>query len=428
MKREDILWTLTALLLFQGYLLNNLISALLGVGLGLYIVQARKGFSVNVKVERIVEDRAEEGKKVRVTLKLKNLGNKVKVRIIEELPKNIKAKLPDTIVLDQNEEKIVEYYLIPEKKGSYELSAKLIITDEKELYYEEIVLGKSKLDVYPSVDSIKEAARQDYNIKLREAYRKDIFFGMESIELHTLREYLPGDDLKKIDWKATARLGELIVREFLREKESDIYIVLDSTAEMRKGVRRAKIDYASTLALHLATLLIKKGYSVGMVVYGDKSAKLIYPSKRRDQLEKFRNAIKFVPKAGLLSTRAKISVRLTSKARKFLRKLFPSKRKSFVEVILNIRTPSYLIFISDVMSHTSELYRLFTMIRKKHRILLLSPNPLLFYDETLDKESLKNIYQRYIEREEIIRKFNALVPAIDLGPSDYLRELSKRIG
>lgn len=427
MKREDLLWTLTALLLLQGYLLNNLIGALLGVGLGLYVVQARRGFYVNVEAERTVENRSEEGKRVNVTLRLRNLGGKVKVKIVEEAPEGIRAKLPDTIVLEQGEERVVKYCLIPERKGSYELSARLIITDERELYYEEVPLGKSRLDVYPSVDSIKEAARQDYNIKLREIYRKDIFFGMESMELHTLREYLPGDDLKKIEWKATARLGELIVREFLRERESDVYIVLDSTAEMRKGVRKAKIDYASTLALHLATLLIKKGYSVGMVVYGDKSARLIYPSKRRDQLEKFRNAIRFVPKAGLLSTRAKISVRLTSKARKFLRKLFPGRRRGFVEVILSIRAPSYMIFISDVMSHTSELYRLFAMIRKKHRVLLLSPNPLLFYDEALDKESLKNIYQRYIEREELIRKFNALVPAIDLGPSDYLRELSRRM-
>lgn len=222
-------------------------------------------------------------------------------------------------------------------------------------------------------------------------------------------------------------MGKLIVREFLKERESDVYIVLDATREMRKGVKRAKIDYASTLALHLATLLLKKNYSVGMIIYWDEGFKAIKPAKGRDQLDKIRNAIRFKPERGLLSFKSSISLKLSERGRRFLGKLFPKKRRSVAEALLNIKTPSYLILITDLMSNTSQLYRLMLMIRKKHKGIILSPNPILFYSGELDEETLKFLYEKYLEREKTVRKFNSVIPTIDLGPSDYLREIVREL-
>jgi len=94
---------------------------------------------------------------------------------------------------------------------------------------------------------------------------------------------------------------------------------------------------------------------------------------------------------------------------------------------LNIRSPSYLILITDLMSNTSQLYRLMLMIRKKHKGIILSPNPILFYSAELNEETLKFLYEKYLEREKTVRKFNSVIPTIDLGPSDYLREIVRRM-
>ena len=65
--------------------------------------------------------------------------------------------------------------------------------------------------------------------------------------------------------------------------------------------------------------------------------------------------------------------------------------------------------------------RVLSELKDKYNILLLTPNPILFYDESrLDKETLLWLYRRYLEREELIKKFSKLVPTLDLGPSDLL--------
>ncbi|ADT85086.1 DUF58 domain-containing protein [Thermococcus barophilus] len=427
MKREDVLWTLAGISFLHGYLAGNVFSAIFGVGVSGYIVYSQRRFNPKIEVSKVFEERLEEGKRSKVVLKIKNLGSAVKIKVKEEAPREIKVEAPSEVVLMPGEEKFVEYFITPENKGEYELLTKIYVYDTSELYFDEIILGKYKIEVFPSVDSIREAAKEDYSIRLGEVYKKSILLGLESMELYGLREYLPGDDLRRIDWKASSRLGKLIVREFLKERESDVYIVLDATREMRKGVKRAKIDYASTLALHLATLLLKKNYSVGMIIYWDEGFKAIKPAKGRDQLDKIRNAIRFKPERGLLSFKSSISLKLSERGRRFLGKLFPKKRRSVAEALLNIKTPSYLILITDLMSNTSQLYRLMLMIRKKHKGIILSPNPILFYSGELDEETLKFLYEKYLEREKTVRKFNSVIPTIDLGPSDYLREIVREL-
>lgn len=427
MKREDLLWTLSGLGFAHGYLSSNTFSALFGLGLALYTLKTRNKFNPEVKVDVEFPAKAEEMKKSKVILKVKNLGSDVKIRVKDDIIPNVRIVNGGTYILKSGEEMFIDFFLVPEKKGEYEVPLKIEIYDLKELYFEELEIGRYKLDVMPSVESIREAAKEDYNLKIGEIYKRGVFLGLETLELKGLREYLPGDDLRRIDWKASSRLGELIVREFMKEWEGDIYLVLDATKEMRKGLRRAKIDYASTLILHLATILLKKNYRVGLVIYDDGGVKIVKPSREREQMNRIRAAVKFKPEKGLISLRGNVILRFSEKGRKFMGKLFPRKRSGLSEALLSIKEPSYLIIITDLMGHTSLLYRLMLMLKKKHKAVILSPNPILFYTEDINGETLKFLYEKYLEREKTVRKFNTLVPTIDLGPSDYLREIVREL-
>ena len=80
-----------------------------------------------------------------------------------------------------------------------------------------------------------------------------------------------------------------------------------------------------------------------------------------------------------------------------------------------------MIFIADITTNTSERIKVLLDLRKRHEIILLSPNPILFYDaDSLDRETLIWLYERYKEREGIIKKLNGIVPTFDLGYSDLL--------
>ncbi|KUK17277.1 DUF58 domain-containing protein [Thermococcus sibiricus] len=430
MKREDFIAILSLLLILEGYLGDNLVPALLGFSIGVYLFMLRSKANFDIKGERVIEEKGlEENKSEKVILKLENRGENAFVRI-EEQTNDFEVSGVSPFLLESGDLREFFYYLTPRYKGEFSLRpAKVIAEDERGLYFEEFEIGREeKIFVYPSVDSIKEAARADYNIRLAELYKKSQFIGTEGIEIKDLREYQHGDDFKRIDWKASARLGELIIREMLKESDADVYIFVDNTSEMRKGIRMAKVDYASTLALQLAATLIKS-YRVGMVIYDEEKAEFIKASKSMAHLENMRRKLNLRWKKGVMSLRAKLEVKLSRKGRDFLNKILPLKKgrrgsKGIFEGLSLIKMPSFLIFISD-LNNPSDLYKAIAQAKWNHKVLLLSPNPVLFYGGELDRETLKRLYRAYLEREKILRRFNALTPTIDLGPSDYIREIAK---
>lgn len=430
MKRKKILILLAFLLFVQGYLLENVFSALLAFSFVVYLTYLRSEFSPKIEAERRIENKLTEGRKAISKLRLKNLADKkLKVTILEDfLPPGFKAEVPPPFILNEREEKEIEYPIIP-VKGVFKIKGpKIRVTDLRELYHADFVVDSEiEVEVYPSLDKIKEEAKAEESFKLATTYQKALF-GLQTMEIHSLREFQPGDDMKHVEWKATARLDKLIVKDFLRELEGDIYIILDAGKEMRKSVKNSKIDYAATLTLQLAYALRK--YRVGLIVYDDFGVKYrVEASKSSEQIEKIVRSLKISPiYSDILGVKLpEISFKLSEESRKFLRKILPiiKGRKSFatglIEAVSSLPSSAFLIFISDITAHTGELIRVLLELRNKHKILLLTPNPILFYDESkLDRETLIWLYRRYLEREEIIRKLNKVVPTLDLGPSDLL--------
>jgi uncharacterized protein (DUF58 family) len=430
MRREEILIILAFLLFVQGYLLQNVFPALLALSIIIYLVYLRTEFQPEIEAERKIDNKLVEGEKASVKLRLKNLTNKqLKIEVLEDfLPPGFKAETPPPFLLNEGEEKEVEYHIIP-VKGMYRIKGpKIRVTDLRELYYVDFSVDTEiEIEVYPSLDMIKEAAKAEENIRVASSYQK-MLVGLQTMEIHSLRKFLMGDDIKHIEWKATARLGELIVKDFLREKDEDIYIILDAGREMRKGVRDSKIDYATTLTLQLAYALRK--YRVGLIVYDDFGVRYrVEPSKSPGQIEKIVESLNISPIfSDLLGVKLpEIKFKLSGESREFLKKILPAikGRKSFatglVETVGTLPSSVFLIFISDITAHTAELIKALTELKNKHRILLLTPNPILFYDESkLDRETLIWLYKRYLEREEVIKKLNRVVPTLDLGPSDFI--------
>lgn len=430
MKRENFLFTLAFLLMLEGYLGENMAPALLGVLIVMYIYGVRLRVDLGISGERIVKDRRlEEGKWSEVILKVRNEGRKAFL-MPAEVHEDFEISGLESFFLNTGEEKEFTYFIKPKRKGRFTLKPlHVIVEDERGLYTSELTLGEEvEVDVYPSVESIKEAARAEYNLRLAEMYKRSKFLGSEGLDIKELREYQHGDDFKKIDWKATARLGEIIVRDFIKESNADVYIFIDNTREMRKGIKKAKIDYASVLALQLAANLVKK-FRVGMVIYDDVKAEFIKAGKGNAQLEIMRRKLNLRGEKGTMSLKFEFELRLSKKARSFISKVMPLRKgrhgsRGIFEAISMIKQPSFLILITD-LSNPSDLYKAVAQARRNHRILILSPNPILFYAGELDRETLKRLYRAHIERENLMKKFNALVPTIDLGPSDYIRELAK---
>lgn len=100
-------------------------------------------------------------------------------------------------------------------------------------------------------------------------------------ELAQIRPYVPGDDIRQIDWNVMARTGEPHVREHVPERALTAVLVLDVSASMRFGTaERLKSDVAAGAALALAHLSTRRGGRLGLVTFGSAGSERALPPRQ----------------------------------------------------------------------------------------------------------------------------------------------------
>jgi uncharacterized protein (DUF58 family) len=101
-------------------------------------------------------------------------------------------------------------------------------------------------------------------------------------ELAMVRPYVPGDDVRRIDWNVTARTNETHVRVDLAERVLVTWLVLDASASMQFGTAdRRKADVAEGVAIALGHLATRRGNRLGIVTFGDEHPRALPPRQGR---------------------------------------------------------------------------------------------------------------------------------------------------
>ena len=101
-------------------------------------------------------------------------------------------------------------------------------------------------------------------------------------ELAQVRPYVPGDDVRRIDWNVTARTGETHVRVHLAERVLVTWLVLDTSASMQFGTAdRRKADVAEGVALALGHVATRRGNRLGIVTFGNGPPQATPPRQGR---------------------------------------------------------------------------------------------------------------------------------------------------
>ena len=107
-------------------------------------------------------------------------------------------------------------------------------------------------------------------------------FKGRGIEFLDVREYLPGDDVRTIDWKVTARFGRPFVKKYAEERELVVILLVDASGSDRFGTRRLfKLEQAAQVAATLAFSAIRNNDKVGLVFFTDHIEKYVPPKKGR---------------------------------------------------------------------------------------------------------------------------------------------------
>lgn len=108
----------------------------------------------------------------------------------------------------------------------------------------------------------------------------------QSVEFLQHREYVRGDDLRRVDWKVWGKQDRLYVKEFEEETNLRLALLVDGSASMdyRSGAL-SKFDYAATLAASLAWLALSHGDAAGCALFDDKVRAAVPARTRRSQLD-----------------------------------------------------------------------------------------------------------------------------------------------
>src|ERR1700690_278917 len=123
-------------------------------------------------------------------------------------------------------------------------------------------------------------------------------FKGRGMEFEEVREYLPGDEVRSIDWNVTARFGHPFVKKFKEERELTVMLVVDVSASGQFGsVRQTKNEMAAELAAVLAFSAIRNNDKVGLIMFTDQIEKYVPPKKGRSPvLRVIREILAFQPK------------------------------------------------------------------------------------------------------------------------------------
>lgn len=166
----------------------------------------------------------------------------------------------------------VRYVLRCPLRGHYSIGPISIrYRDSFNLFSQEMYVDhRSDLIVFPQVREIEEALVRSRTPKM--------YTGATTLrtpgpgtEFFSLREYVPGDPFKIINWKAFARTGQLIVNEKCRDAVTDVFILVDSRDISRIGtVLKNPLEVGTVAAASLASYFIKRRDSVALAVYDDR--------------------------------------------------------------------------------------------------------------------------------------------------------------
>lgn len=174
-------------------------------------------------------------------------------------------------------------------------------------------------------------------------------FKGNGMEFSEVREYVPGDDVRSIDWNVTARMGTPYIKQFVEERELTMLLMVDasSSSEFGSGMQM-KGETMATLSALLAFAAIRNNDKVGLLMFTDQVELFIRPAKgRKHVLRLIREMLYFKPEHKGTNVKAALE---------------------YAGGILHRR--SMIVMMSDFLDSGFE--SAFKILRKRHDVLAVS--------------------------------------------------------
>lgn len=176
-------------------------------------------------------------------------------------------------ILKSQEKKTFTYSFIPKERGEYTFgNAFFMVSSIFNLISRKIIIeSKETISVYPSILQMKKYELLVFQQQKTSAGIKKIRRLGNTSEFEQIRNYVQGDEMKSVNWKATSRRNELMVNQYQEEKSQHVFCIIDKSRNMQvqfDGLNM--LDYSINSALVFANIALKKGDKTGLITFSDK--------------------------------------------------------------------------------------------------------------------------------------------------------------
>jgi uncharacterized protein (DUF58 family) len=211
-------------------------------------------------------------------------------KVIDEIPfqfqvRNFKIKRK----LKTNSQDNFNYNLRPTERGEYFFgtlniyaSSPLLLVSRRYRFAQ-----NAMVPTYPSYIQLRKYDLIAFSNNLFQYGVKKIRRIGHSMEFEQIKEYVQGDDIRTLNWKATAKKNSLMVNQFQDEKSQSVYMVIDKGRVMQMPFNGLSLlDYAINATLVLSNVILKKQDKAGMFAFSKKVENRVFAEKRSSQMQK----------------------------------------------------------------------------------------------------------------------------------------------
>jgi len=257
------------------------------VGVDLILLFKQKGISAS----RILPEKLSNGDDNPIELTLQNNYNfKTSLLIIDELPFQYqKRDFEINTQLKAHDKKKITYTLRPLERGEYYFGNLNIYANSTiGLVTRRFQFAKDAMvPNYPSFLQLRKYMLLAFSNKLFEYGLKKIRRIGHTMEFEQIKDYVNGDDIRNINWKATAKRNQLMVNQFQDERSQPIYNVIDKGRAMKMPFEGLSLlDYAINATLVISNVALKKQDKAGMFTFSRKVENKVSAERRPSQMNK----------------------------------------------------------------------------------------------------------------------------------------------
>ena len=237
---------------------------------------------------RIISERLSNGDENKIELRIKSeFSFPVNMQIIDELPEQFQVRdFKKKAHFRSKEQQRFVYTLRPVQRGEYHFgNILLFVSSLLGLLIRRITIeAEEMVPVYPSFIQLRKYDLLSGATIQTETGSKRLRKIGHSMEFEQIKEYVHGDDIRTLNWKASARKGGLMVNTYTDEKSQQVYCIIDKGRLMKMPFGGLTLlDYAINSCLVLSNVCLKKQDRVGVMTFSNKLGSVLAADRKAIQ-------------------------------------------------------------------------------------------------------------------------------------------------